>query len=77
MNISGKVLTKEIIWGNSMFTIINRGRQETHFCDWIETGLIYLQDILITNGTIVEEFMFKKLKTNKTISIRWHCLKWF
>ena len=63
VNISQKDLTKEIIWGNPMFTQKTRGRQETlFFQDWIETGLIYLKDILITNGKIDEEFIFNKLK---------------
>ena len=53
---------KEIIWGNK--NILYEGKALI-FNNWIDSGFIYLNDIIDENGRLDEEFIYDNLKNTK------------
>ena len=52
-------IRKQLIWGNKYIKV--KG-QSLRFNNWIESNLIYINDLLVEKEKISQEFVFKKLK---------------
>lgn len=60
---SFKDIRKQIIWGNKF---IKNGKKNIIFHNWINSGLIFINDIIDKEGKVSSTFIFQKLniKTN-------------
>jgi hypothetical protein len=54
-------IRKQLIWGNKYIKV--KGKSLL-FNNWINSNLIYINDLLDEKGKLTEEFICKKLKCN-------------
>ena len=55
-------ILQQVIWGNKLFTIREK---PLFFKSWIESGLIYVKDLIIQNDFLNVNYIYQKLQ-NKT-----------
>lgn len=62
-------LRKNIIWGNRYFTYkgINNKPTTLYYKEWIKVNILYVGDILISDGNISLEYIFAKLENKCNI----------
>jgi hypothetical protein len=58
------------IWGNTFFTIRdsrNRKNVTLFYKHWVEQNIIYIKDLLIRDGHIIQNYLHDKLENNRNI----------